>query len=49
MDKLFNQDPNGIMDLEDHQCRMTNDFVDWDSLHGPVKTYKLKECMDNEK
>lgn len=44
--KLLNQDPNQAMEFENYGCRTTNDFVDWESLHGPVVTYNLNDEVE---
>lgn len=39
--KLKSQDPNEIVELEEFECRTTNDYVPWESLSSDVKTVKL--------
>ena len=38
---LVEQDPNGIIQMEDYGCRSVNDYVPWEQLSGEVTTYKL--------
>lgn len=39
--KLLDQDPNGIVELEAHECRTPNDYVPWDDLSSDVRSVKL--------
>ena len=39
--KWLDQDVNQIMDLEEHGVRLPNDFIDWNTLSGEVKEWKM--------
>jgi len=38
---LIEQDPNGISDLEKHECRTANDYTDWSKLSSDPVTRKM--------
>lgn len=48
--KMYEQDPNSLLaddSMYALECRTVNDYVEWESLHGEVVTYKLED-LENE-
>lgn len=47
--KIESQDPNKVYKLSCKlKCTTVNDYVNWDNLHGKVKTFKLTKDQINK-